>query len=140
MPLLAVNAAVDPEVSTLVPVIQDKRHDVVTAKGPGAIPIHVSRDWTKPQPDVTRVVIVIHGWDRSDLKAGERAAAGAGAAADDALLITPQFPIQTDIDAHHLPADTLRWGANDWKVGVRRSRPGTVRGGALAADARFWRI
>lgn len=90
---LAASAAVDPEVLAPVPVVQDGRLDVATAKGKGVVPIHVSRDWTQPQPGVTRAVIVIHGWPRRDLKSGELAATRAGASAVDAILITPQFLI-----------------------------------------------
>lgn len=120
---LAASAAIDPEVLASVPVVQDGRLDVATAKGTGVVPIHVSRDWTQPQPGVTRAVIVIHGWLRSDLKSGELATARAGASADDAMLITPQFLIQADIDAHHLPDTTLRWGPNDWKLGYDARGP-----------------
>jgi hypothetical protein len=123
---VVVAAAVDPAVSAPVPVVQDGRLEVVTAKGAGTVPIHVSRDWTKPQPGVTRAVIVIHGWGRSDLRAGERAAARAGAAAEGAILIAPQFLIQADVDAHHLPSDILHWGVNDWKIGYDARGPAPV--------------
>ena len=123
---LVAGAAMDPEVLTPVPVVQDGRLEVVSAKGEGAVPIHVSRDWTQPQPAVTRAVIVIHGWPRRDLKAAELAAAQADSAASDAILITPQFLIQADIDAHHLPNDTLRWGPNAWVGGYDARGPAPV--------------
>lgn len=123
---LVAGAAIDPEVLTSVPVVQEGRLDVVNAKGEGVVPIHVSRDWTQAQPEVTRAVIVIHGWPRRDLTAAELAAAKAGAAASDAILITPQFLIQADVDAHHLPSDTLRWGPNAWAGGYDARGPAAV--------------
>ncbi|AMP01565.1 hypothetical protein CAter282_3781 [Collimonas arenae] len=123
---MAAGATVDPEVLTPVPIVQDGRLEVSSAKGEGVISIHVSRDWTQPQPAVTRAVIVIHGWPRRDLKSLELAAEQSGTAANDAILITPQFLIQADIDAHHLPADTLRWGPNAWAAGYDARGPAAI--------------
>lgn len=51
-------------VNTPVPVVQKGRLDIETRSGDFELPIAVSRDWTKPQDDVTRAVIVIPGWPR----------------------------------------------------------------------------
>ena len=67
-------------VNTPVPVVQKGRLDIETRSGDFELPIAVSRDWTKPQDDVTRAVIVIPGWPRRDLRSGEHAAEVAGAA------------------------------------------------------------
>jgi hypothetical protein len=119
-------AEVDPEVLTPVPVVQDGRLEVRTGQSVGIIPLHVTRDWTGPQPGIQRAVIVVHGWPRRDLRSGERAASRAGTAADDALIITPQFLIQADIAAHHLPDTTLRWGPNDWAIGRDATAPALI--------------
>ena len=81
------------------------------------VPIAMSRDWTRPQIDVTRAIIVIHGWPRRDLGAGEHAAKVAGRAALETIVLTPQFLTAKDVAAHQLPSNTLRWGENDWKNG-----------------------
>ncbi|WP_181969765.1 alpha/beta hydrolase [Paraburkholderia sp. DHOC27] len=109
-----------------VPVIQDGRLEISTAAGNGVVPIDVSRDWSTPRPDVTRAVIVIHGWSRRDLNSGERAAAHAGVAAQDAIVITPQFLIAADIAAHALPANTLHWSADGWKTGYDAQGPASI--------------
>jgi hypothetical protein len=115
-----------PLVRTPVPVIQDGRLEIITAAGRGVVPIHVSRDWSTPQPDVTRAVIVIHGWVRRDLTSGERAAIKAGPAAQDAIIITPQFLVAADIKAHQLPADMLHWGTDGWKTGYDAHGPAPI--------------
>lgn len=113
----------DPVVRTPVPVVQDGRLEVITPAGRGVVPIHVSRDWSVPQPDVTRAVIVIHGWPRRDLASGDQAAIKAGSSAQNAIIITPQFLIAADIEAHQLPADTLHWGTDGWKTGYDAHGP-----------------
>ncbi|WP_414449083.1 alpha/beta hydrolase [Burkholderia sp. 22PA0099] len=97
-----------------VPIVQPERLELATPSGTVQVPIAVSRDWTRPQPDVTRAVIVIPGWPRRDLTSGEHAARLAGPAARDAMLITPQFLTAKDIAAHHLPDTMLRWRESGW--------------------------
>lgn len=46
-------------------VIADQHLEVKTAAGNGVLPLYVSRDRTRPQPDVTRAVIVFHGVRRN---------------------------------------------------------------------------
>lgn len=116
-------AAPDPEVLTPVPIVQDGRLTVTTSAGQGTVPLHVSQDWAEPQPEVTRALVVIHGWPRRDLKSGEYAAARADAAGRQTLIVTPQFLTQVDIDSHQLSADVLRWGLNDWIFGYGAQEP-----------------
>jgi pimeloyl-ACP methyl ester carboxylesterase len=115
-------AAPDPEILTPVPVVQDERLTITTAQGEGTIPLHVSRDWTQPQVDVTRTLVVIHGWPRRDLNGGEYAAARAGVG-QHTLIITPQFLTQIDVDSHHLSSDVLHWGLNGWIFGFDAQGP-----------------
>ncbi|MHC2103718.1 alpha/beta hydrolase [Methylobacterium sp. CM6246] len=124
--LQSAQAEMDPEVLTPVPVVQDARLEVRARQGVGVVPLHVTQDWTVSQPGIRRAVIVIHGWPRRDLRSGEYAVARAGMAADDALVITPQFLIQADIAAHHLPDTTLRWGPNDWAIGRDAAAPASI--------------
>ena len=104
-------------VNTPVPVVQKGRLVIKTRSGEFEVPIAVSRDWAKPQGDITRAVIVIPGWPRRDLRSGEHAAELAGAAASTTVIVTPQFLTARDIAAHNLSGDILRWGENDWKAG-----------------------
>ncbi len=116
-------AQMDPEVLTPVPVVQDGRLDVRTAQGEGVAVLHVTRDWSIPQPGTRHAIVVIPGWPRRDLHAGEHAAAHAGAAARDTIIVTPQSLIQADVVAHGLPGSTLRWGPDNWAIGRDATAP-----------------
>lgn len=130
---------IDPLVLTPVPVVLDGRLEVVTPAGRGVVPIHVSRDWSVPQPDVTRAVVVIHGWPRRDLTSADNAASKAGAAAAHTIVITPQFLIAADIEAHRLPDDMLRWGREGWKNGYDAHGPAPISSFSVI-DAIFARL
>ncbi|MGF6654208.1 pimeloyl-ACP methyl ester carboxylesterase [Paraburkholderia youngii] len=117
---------IDPLVHTPVPVVLDGRFEVATPAGRGIVPIHVTRDWSVPQPDVTRAVVVIHGWPRRDLASADNAAIKAGAAAEHTIVVTPQFLIAADIETHHLPGDMLHWGRDGWKTGYDAHRPAPI--------------
>ncbi len=111
-------AAERDEVSTPVPVVLSGRMEISASSGTVELPIAVSKDWAKPQPDITRAVIIIHGWPRRDLKSGEHAAKMAGAAAARAtIVITPQFVTEKDVLAHQLSLNTLQWSEDSWQQG-----------------------
>ena len=110
-------AAERDEVRTPVPVVQAGRMDVASRAGHVDVPIAVTRDWTRTQSDITRAVIIIHGWPRRDLRAGENAERVGGDAARGSVVITPQFLTARDVTAHGLGTDVLNWGENDWQKG-----------------------
>jgi len=86
----------------------------------GALPLYVSGDWSKAEPDITRAVVVLHGRLRNAdvyYKSAKTAQAAAGAAGQATIMIVPQFLADVDIEAHHLPADTLRWTLEGWEGG-----------------------
>jgi pimeloyl-ACP methyl ester carboxylesterase len=91
-----------------------------TARGQGILPLYVSADWTKPQPQIRRALIVFHGKLRNaDVynASGEAAIRAAGDAGKGTLLITPQFLSQVDVDQFKLPGSVLRWAPNAWMGG-----------------------
>lgn len=103
-----------------VKVVAPDRMTITTDRGSGAMPLFLSADWTRPQPGITRAVIVMHGIDRAaaiTMRGAEAARAAAGPAGAQTLLIVPQFLIPADIAASHLPADTLRWSVDGWPGG-----------------------
>ena len=104
-------------VHTPVPTVQPDRMTLDTPSGQYEIPIATTRDWRRGLDDVTRAVIVIHGWPRRDLQGGERALKAAGDAARGTIVITPQFVSANDMAAHHLSRNTLQWRENDWQKG-----------------------
>ncbi len=92
------------------------------------LPLYVSADWAHPQPQITRALLVFHGKLRNADEynlSGERAIATAKAGAT-TLLVTPQFLGQQDIDAFHLPPNTLRWAPEAWMGGDDAIAPGPI--------------
>lgn len=105
--------------------------DVPYAGGSAAFPVFVSQDWTKPQPGVTRAVLIFHGLLRnadSYFDAGLAAQKAAGAAGASAIVIAPQFLAALDIPAHKLPANTLGWPVDRWAGGEPASTPAPLSG------------
>src|SRR6201996_1928671 len=69
----------------------------------GTLPLYVSGDWSKPEPEITRAVIVLHGRLRNAdvyYDSAKTAQAAAGAAGQATLMIVPQFLAEVDIDAY----------------------------------------
>src|SRR5450830_693045 len=126
-------------VNSPVPVVLQDRFHVQTTAGAGDIPIRVSRDWEVTQADITRAVIIIHGWPRRDIDADKDLQQRAGAFAADTLFVTPQFLTAVDVDAHHLPAATLRWQESGWQRGYDAKSPAAISAFAVM-DAIFARL
>src|ERR1700692_844793 len=86
----------------------------------GTLPLYVSADWSNPLPEITRAVLVLHGRLRDAdvyFRSARTAQAAAGDAGKAAIMIVPQFLAGIDIDAYHLPPDTLRWTLEGWEGG-----------------------
>ena len=86
----------------------------------GTLPLYVSADWSSPSPEITRAVLVLHGRLRNAdvyFRSAMTAQAAAGDAGKTTLMIVPQFLAGVDVDAYHLPADTLRWTLEGWEGG-----------------------
>ncbi|CCD90961.1 conserved exported hypothetical protein [Bradyrhizobium sp. ORS 375] len=86
----------------------------------GILPLYVSRPWTQPQSDITRVVLVLHGWLRNAdayYKTAMKARDAAGGAGATTLLVVPQFLAKRDVKAHRLPPEILRWTLEGWQGG-----------------------
>ncbi|MFC6645801.1 hypothetical protein ACFQBQ_09450 [Granulicella cerasi] len=125
--LLLVSAGVvakaDDTTSSAAPVkaVADHQMQVSSPRGgKGKLPLYVSRDWSKPLPEVTRVLIFFHGKLRNaDVynASGLAAIKAAGDAGKTTLLITPQFLGQQDVDHWHLSQDTLHWAPEAWMGG-----------------------
>ena len=110
-----------------VKVIADHMLPLVSPRGSGDLPLYISLngrsiDLTKPQPVVTRALLIFHGklrdadvYNDSGLHAIKTAGAEAVAST---LLITPQFLAKVDTDAFRLPANVLRWAPEGWMGGL----------------------
>jgi pimeloyl-ACP methyl ester carboxylesterase len=84
------------------------------------LPIHVSSDWSKAQPSITRAVVVLHGRLRNAdvyYRSALAAQAAAGDAGKSTIVIVPQFLAEVDVEHWHLPPDTLRWSPEGWEGG-----------------------
>ncbi len=97
------------------------------AVGAAIFPIYVSADWANPRPEITRAIVVLHGVLRDAdnyYRSALSAQAAAGEAGKSALMIAPQFLIESDVDAFKLPAETLRWSLYGWQGGEPAIGPG----------------
>lgn len=100
-----------------VKVVADAR---LSVGGQGLLPLYLSSDWSMPLPAISRAIIVLHGRLRNADEYYISAHTAQVAAGDDgksALMIVPQFLAEVDIEAHKLPADTLRWSLTGWEGG-----------------------
>src|SRR5437870_9222873 len=98
-------AAIDSPRRRPVKDIANQHVEVRAAAGNGVLPLYLSRDWTTPQPDITRVVIVFHGLLGNAavyLRAAQRATASVSEART-TLLIAPQFITDRDTITYKLP-------------------------------------
>jgi hypothetical protein len=99
---------------------------VTTAAGSAINPFLISLDWTKPQPQITRALIVIHGKGR-DIKADYRtaleAAGGGTPVASETIFIAPQFLDEDDVVAHGTSGEVLRWRGTAWDSGTPAYEP-----------------
>jgi len=91
------------------------------AVGDGALlPLYVSRDWSQPQADIERAVIVQHGHARNAnvyFRTGLAAQAAAGEAGQHALIVAPQFIAPLDVETFRVPDDVLRYTPTGWEGG-----------------------
>ncbi|HEY7842940.1 MAG TPA: alpha/beta hydrolase [Bradyrhizobium sp.] len=86
----------------------------------GMLPLYLSSDWSKPQPAITRAVLVLHGRLRNAdvyFRSARTAQAAAGDVGKSTIMIVPQFLAEVDIEGWHLPPDTLRWTLEGWEGG-----------------------
>lgn len=126
-------------VKSAVPVVLESRLQIHTSAGAGDIPIRVSRNWDTPQADVTRAVILIHGWPRRDIDTAPYVKQHAGALAEHTIFVTPQFLIEADVEQHRLPAVTLRWSHSGWRNGANAQGPVAISSFAVM-DTIFARL
>jgi pimeloyl-ACP methyl ester carboxylesterase len=102
---------------------------VTTTAGTGSLPIYVSSDWSKPQPHVTRAVIIFHGVKRNAatyFRSANEAVDSAGKAGQGTIVIAPQFLIEEDAAALHLEPAILRWRGSQWESGSDASGPAAI--------------
>ena len=100
-----------------------------TPAGTVKLPFDVSLDWSKPQPSITRAVILLHGKGRDVdgyYKGLQRAAGEAGAASEHSILIAPQFLNEHDIEDHRLGNEIVRWRTGAWEAGGPAIGPAPV--------------
>ena len=95
--------------------------------GSGRLPLFANVDWSQPQPDATRVVLVVHGVDRNAANyfatARDALALVGGDAAHHTVLLVPQFLTETDAQAHALAPEILRWHGAAWEGGLPAQGP-----------------
>jgi pimeloyl-ACP methyl ester carboxylesterase len=103
-----------------VEIVASQRTEVRTPSGVATVPLDISLDWSKPQPGITRAVILLHGKGRDVdgyYRGLLRSAHEAGKVAAGSILIAPQFLNEDDVKAHRLPQDVVRWRTGAWEAG-----------------------
>ncbi|HEX5229280.1 MAG TPA: hypothetical protein VFW44_16305 [Bryobacteraceae bacterium] len=99
---------------------------ITTPEGSAIEPLLLSLDWSKPQPRITRAVVIFHGKGR-DVEGYYQTALDAGARAGslgrDTVFIAPQFLDEEDARVHQLPPDVLRWRGTAWEAGASAIGP-----------------
>ena len=116
---IAPASAADEDAPNRRPVKEVADHTIAVGNQ-GTLPLYLSADWTKPLPEITRAVVVLHGRLRDAdvyFKSALTAQAAAGEAGKATLMIVPQFLARIDVEAHHLPPDTLHWSLEGWEGG-----------------------
>ena len=113
------------------------------AAGGGELPLYANVDWNRPQPEATRVVLVIHGVDRNAANyfatARDALALAGGDDARHTVLLVPQFLTETDARSHDLGPEVLRWHGARWEGGLPAEAPAPVSSFA-ALDAILARL
>jgi pimeloyl-ACP methyl ester carboxylesterase len=124
--LMSGRALAEDEVATHrrpVKVIADAR---ISVGSEGSLPLFVSSDWSNPLPGITRAILVLHGRLRNAdvyYRSARTAQAAAGEAGKATIMIVPQFLAGIDVEAFHLPPDTLRWSLEGWEGGEPAEGP-----------------
>lgn len=117
------------ELNSPVKQITDQRLLIDTPQGQGMLPGYADHAINAAAPDVTRVVIVIHGTLRNAdvyCSTGQRLVAKAGALAKGTMIVAPQFLTRFDANASSLPAQTLAWTQDGWKGGEPARQPAPI--------------
>lgn len=102
---------------------------VTTSAGTGVLPIYVSADWSTPQPQVTRAIVIFHGIKRnaeSYFRSAKDAVQAAGGAGRGTIVIAPQFLAEGDALPFHLDSDVLRWHRERWEGGENATTPAPI--------------
>ncbi|MFK0165302.1 alpha/beta fold hydrolase [Rhizobium sp. NPDC090279] len=109
--------------------VADQRLLLDTPEGKGELPVYADHAIEAASPDVTKVLIVIHGTLRNAdayYAAGQELLAKAGDLADGTMVVAPQFLIRPDVDAFSLSTQTLAWTQNGWKGGEPARQPAPI--------------
>jgi pimeloyl-ACP methyl ester carboxylesterase len=109
--------------------VKDVANERIPVGKQGTLPLYISADWSKSQPGIVRAIIVLHGRLRNAdvyYRSALTAQAAAGDAGKSTIMIVPQFLARLDVEAHHLPSDTLYWSLVGWEGGDAAEGPAPV--------------
>jgi hypothetical protein len=100
-----------------VAAIGDQPIEVTGAEGSGTLLVFSSRPLLARMPAITRLLVMIHGVRRDGDQALAQGLSAIGGAADQTLVVAPQFLSEADFQRWVLPSDRLRWPAPGWEEG-----------------------
>jgi pimeloyl-ACP methyl ester carboxylesterase len=111
-----------------VSVVANSTMNITTGNGTGKLALYISKDWSQPQPAVTRALIICHGKNRDadNYFASGKKAVSTAHAEETTIVVAPQFLESQDVTAHQLPPDTLRWGHEQWEGGADAIGPSPI--------------
>ena len=102
---------------------------VTTSAGAGVLPVYVSKEVSKAQPQVNRVIVIFHGVKRNAVgyfRSANEAVDSAGKSGKGTIVIAPQFLIDEDAAAFNLNSTILRWHHTAWESGGDASGPAPI--------------
>ena len=102
-----------------VKTVAPERLKIKTPMGEALVPVYASLDVSKAQPQIKRVVIMVHGRLRDADRYFELSmrAARSGSALADTLIIAPQMLTFADAARHEIGANVARWKNEAWRTG-----------------------
>jgi pimeloyl-ACP methyl ester carboxylesterase len=124
--LIITQARGEEEVAAYRKPVKEVANEHIAVGNQGTLPLYVSSDWSQPQPGITRAILVLHGRLRNAdvyYRSALTAQAAAREAGKSAIMVVPQFLARLDIEAHHLPSDTLYWSLKGWEGGDAAEGP-----------------
>jgi len=114
------------------PFVDNTEHSslrVTTSAGTGILPIYVSSDWSRSQPQVTRALVIFHGVNRnaeSYFRSAKEAMQAAGNAGRGTIVIAPQFLAEEDAVPFQLDSGVLHWHHEGWEGGENATVPAAI--------------
>ncbi len=121
-----------PKVSKLEAPVKQVANQALAVKGSageGDLPLYASIDIASPAPQISTVLIVIHGTLRNAdtyFDTGKEIVSGAGKLDGSVMVVAPQFLTAPDVKKFSMSERTLMWSQEGWKSGEPAIGPAPI--------------